>query len=131
MENKKFIPLNDLEVYKLARELSATGWEIYSELSWQDRKISGDQFIEAVDSVGANIAEGYFRFHFLDKIKFYYISRASLAESCDHWLELLHERGKVKKDKYDKMKQIEKKLSIKLNNFITVTYRCKNDKINN
>ena len=54
----------------------------------------GDQFIEAVDSVGANIAEGYGRFHYLDRIKFYYNSRASLIECNEHWIELLKERKK-------------------------------------
>ncbi len=123
--NGKFIPLNNLEVYKLARWLSTEGWEVYSKLTWQDRKTIGDQFIESLDSVGANIAEGYFRFHYLDKIKFYYISRASLAESCDHWLELLHERNKIKETSYLKIKEIKKTLSIKLNNFITSTYNSK------
>ncbi|MGB9743187.1 MAG: four helix bundle protein [Minisyncoccales bacterium] len=65
----KYILLKDLEVYQLARELSKIGWEIYNSLDWQTKKISGDQFIEATDSVGANIAEGYGRFHFLEKRK--------------------------------------------------------------
>ena len=121
-----FISLKDLEVYKLAIKLSDIAWEIYSALNWQDKKIMGDQFIKAIDSVGANIAEGYLRFHYLDKIKFYYIGRASLAESCDHWLELLFKRSKVDKVKFLAMKEIEKILSIKLNNFISSTYRLKN-----
>jgi len=91
---RKYILLNDLEVYKLARELSKIGWEIYQNLNWQTKKIMGDQFIEAVDSVGANIAEGYGRFHYLDKIKFYYNSRSSLIECNEHWIELLKERKK-------------------------------------
>ena len=91
---KKYILLNDLEVYKLARELSKIGWKIYQDLNWQTKKIMGDQFIEAVDSVGANIAEGYGRFHYLDKIKFYYNSRSSLIECNEHWIELLKERKK-------------------------------------
>jgi len=42
---KKYIPLKDLEVYKLARELSKIAWEIYQDLSWQDKKTMGDQFL--------------------------------------------------------------------------------------
>ncbi|GIV44793.1 MAG: hypothetical protein KatS3mg035_1916 [Bacteroidia bacterium] len=30
----------------------------------------GDQFVRATDSIGANIAEGYGRFHYLEKLKF-------------------------------------------------------------
>lgn len=42
-KNKKHIQLEDLEVYKLSRELSKIGWEIYQNLTWQDKKIMGDQ----------------------------------------------------------------------------------------
>jgi len=129
METKKYIKLQDLEVYKLARELSKIGWEIYNELSWPDKKIMGDQFISVTDSVGANIAEGYSRFHYLEKIKFYYIARGSLIEAGDHWLELLMERNKIKgEERFRNFKEVSKKLSIKLNNFITTTYKSKNNK---
>ena len=64
---KKFIPLKNLEVYKLARELSRIAWGIYESLDWREKKTMGDQFLSATDSVGANIAEGYSRFHYLDR----------------------------------------------------------------
>lgn len=88
----------------------------------------GDQFIESTDSVGANIAEGYKRYHYLDKIKFYYNSRASLSESCKHWLELLYERGKINQKDFEAAKELEKKLSVKLANFISTTYNSRNQK---
>jgi four helix bundle protein len=98
MENKKsYIHLKDLEIYKLERELSKTGWEIYETLDWQTKKVMGDQFITAIDSFGADIAEGYSRYHYLDKIKFFHIARASLVEAADHWLPLLEERRKSKR----------------------------------
>lgn len=122
---KKYILLKDLEVYQLARELSKIGWEVYESLDWQTKKIGGDQFIGATDSVGANIAEGYGRFHYLDKIKFFYNSRASLSECNDHWLELLYERGKVNEKQCKRFKQTAEKLSIKLQNFINSTYQSK------
>ncbi|MFC1646259.1 four helix bundle protein [Candidatus Omnitrophota bacterium] len=123
----KYIPLENLEVYKLSRELSSIAWIIYEQLSWQDKKIMGDQFIESVDSVGANIAEGYKRYHYLDKIKFYYTSRGSLSESCCHWLELLYERKRVSKKVFDQMKNSFEKLSVKLTNFINSTYQSKDN----
>ena len=116
-----YIALEDLEVYKLARELSREAWGIYRSLEWDDRKIMGNQFIESIDSVGANIAEGYKRYHYLDKAKFYYNSRASLSECCFHWLELLNERGKVDVKETERIKKIGNKLEIKLNNFIKTT----------
>jgi four helix bundle protein len=128
--NKKYILLKDLEIYQLARELSKIGWEIYQKLDWKTKKINGDQFIEATDSIGANIAEGYNRFHFLDKIKFYYNARSSLSEVCHHWLEILHERDKINKNLYLRYKKIAEKLMIKLNNYISSIYQSYNENKN-
>jgi len=82
---KKHILLEDLEVHQLAKELSKIGWEIYDSLTWQDKKIMGDQFITATDSFGANIAEGYSRYHYLDKIKFFYNAEPRLPKPNIGW----------------------------------------------
>jgi hypothetical protein len=34
----KYIKLEDLDVYKLARELSEIAWKVCSELEWNDKK---------------------------------------------------------------------------------------------
>jgi four helix bundle protein len=122
-KNKNYIKLEDLEVYKLARELSRVGWRIYEPFDWQMRKIIGDQFIESTDSVGANIAEGYGRFHYLDKIKFYYNARASLNECNDYWIELLKERNKTNEENYKEFKNIATRLLVKINNLISATFQ--------
>ncbi len=121
MENKNFITIKDLQVYQLSRKLSSIAWDIYSKMSFEEKKLMGDQFIRATDSIGANIAEGYSRFHFLDKVRFYYNARASQSESTDHWLELLFERNKINQQVFDEYKSISKDLQIKLNNFIKFT----------
>jgi four helix bundle protein len=121
METKTFITIKDLQVYQLSRKLSTIAWDIYSKKSFEEKKIIGDQFIRATDSIGANIAEGYSRFHFLDKVRFYYNARASQSESTDHWLELLFERNKINQQVFDEYKSISKDLQIKLNNFIKFT----------
>jgi four helix bundle protein len=119
---KEYLNLDKLEVYILSKNLSSISWKIYEEFDWKLRKITGDQFICATDSVGANIAEGYGRFHYLDKIKFYYNARASLKESR-HWFELMVERKIIKEeDKKDYLK-IYAKLSPKLNAFISASYK--------
>jgi four helix bundle protein len=122
-KNKNYIKLEDLEVYRLARELSKIGWKIYEALDWNTKKINGDQFIESTDSVGANIAEGYGRFHYLDRIKFFYNSRASLSECDNYWIELLKERNKVNDEGYKNFKAITQKLLVKLNKLISATYQ--------
>jgi four helix bundle protein len=66
----KYIELKDLKVYQLARKLSELAWPLYTRLDFDSKKTIGNQFIRAVDSIGANIAEGYNRYHHLDRVKF-------------------------------------------------------------
>ena len=121
MINKHYIILKELKVYQLARKLSTIAWKIYSKMSYEDKKHIGDQFIRSTDSVGANIAEGYSRFHYFDRVRFFYYARASQSEATDHWLELLLERNKISIETFEEYKSISKELQIKLNNFIKCT----------
>jgi four helix bundle protein len=75
-------------------------------------------------SFGANIAEGYSRYHYLDKIKFFYNARASLTEA-EHWFEPLRERDKIKEKNCQEYKEIATKASLKLQNFISAVYKAK------
>ncbi len=121
METTTYIALKDLQVYQLARKLSSLAWDIYSNLNYEQKKIIGDQFIRSADSVGANIAEGYARYHYLEKARFYHFSRGSLSEACQHWAELMLERKIITQTIFDSLQEIHKPLEIKLNNFIAVT----------
>lgn len=112
--------LKDLEIYKLAREISNEVWEIYEKMDWQTKKITGDQFISAIDSIGANIAEGFGRYHFLDKNKFNFNARGSLFESL-YWLEILEKRKKLTPAQFNSLNKKLKNLAIKLNNYIQST----------
>lgn len=118
--------LEDLEVYKLAREISDEAWQIYNSLSWQDKKIIGDQWITAIDSIGANIAEGFGRYHYLDKNKFNYNARGSLFEAL-HWLKLLLKRKKISQSQFKSLENKLKNLGIKLNNYIQSLKKLKNN----
>jgi four helix bundle protein len=124
---EKYLSLEKLEVYKLSRGLSQSAWKVYGGLSWQEKKTAGDQFIEATDSVGANIAEGYGRFHYLDKTKFYYNARGSLLEAR-HWLNLLVEREKVGAGDREQFLAVYSELRPRLNGLINSTLKAKNQK---
>jgi four helix bundle protein len=121
MESQNYIQLKNLEVYQLSRKLSTIAWEIFCRMNFEDKKHMGDQFLRAVDSVGANIAEGYGRFHYLDKVRFYYNSRASHYEAFIHWSELLFEREKISIEEFNSINKTAQILQVKLNNFITST----------
>ena len=125
MAKASYIELENLEVYKISRKVSRVAWEIYEALDWRKQKTMGDQFLESTDSVGANIAEGYGRYHYLDKIKFYYNSRGSFLECKNHWLSLLEERKCADIKLINKFKEESKDFLLKLNNFISATYKAK------
>jgi four helix bundle protein len=119
-----YVKIEDLFIYKLSMELCDSGWSIYEKLDWRDKKIMGDQFITAVDSNAANIAEGYGRFHYLDRIKFYYNARASLIES-KHWASLLQKRNKIFFQTYDNFIKQANHVHLELNKYIKTCYNSK------
>ena len=86
--------LGNLQVYQSALELSEKAWEIYIRIPKEFRFEMGSQFLRSIDSIGANIAEGYGRFHYKDEAKFYYNARGSLWEA-KHWLLLLRKRNLI------------------------------------
>ena len=89
---KKFLKLNDIEAYKLSFHLSIYVWDLVLEWDIFAKKTIGTQFVNAVDSISANIAEG-FGIHFKkDKVNFFRYSRGSLKECLD-W----NEKARVRK----------------------------------
>jgi len=122
-----YIKLGDLFVYKISLELCDLGWQIYEPMDWRIKKIMGDQFIESTDSNAANIAEGYGRYHYLDRIKFYYNARASLLEA-KHWILLLYKRKKITKEQFDEFITRAEQVGYELNKFIKQTYNSKYQK---
>lgn len=122
MGENKYVKLGDLEIYRMAVELSCECWKIYKNLNWQDKKIIGDQFIESTDSVGANIAEGYGRYHYKDRIKFYYNARGSLLEA-KHWLFLLYLRNKIDQNQFNALLRKLEAMHKKLNSYISSCYK--------
>lgn len=82
----RYLQLNDIGCYKKAFLLSNYIWNVIEGWDWLAKKTVGVQFITAIDSISANIAEGFGRYGKKDKIKFYYYSFGSVKESLD-WNE--------------------------------------------
>ena len=112
-----YLKLNELLPYRSAIELGRDCWKIYESMNWEVKKIIGSQFITAVDSIGANIAEGYGRFHFLDRIKFYYNARGSLVEA-KHWMLLLKERNFIAEELFIELIEKTNILNKEINTYI-------------
>ena len=111
--------LQTLEIYTLACDLSKKCRKIYELFDYQTRKIVWDQYIRSIDSIWANIAEWYGRFHYLDSVKFYYNARWSLLEAI-HRTSLLHDRKFLPDDIYNEINSSLEILSKRLNTFIKV-----------
>ncbi|MCK9162707.1 MAG: four helix bundle protein [Arcobacteraceae bacterium] len=120
--------LGKLDIYKHSVNLSKEIWEVYSSLQVDLKYNIGNQVIRSIDSIGANIAEGYGRFHYKDSLKFYYNARGSLWGS-KHWVYLLYQRELLSKERYEKILGDLNLLGKKLNGFInSMKERSKNDK---
>lgn len=119
-QEKKYLQLKDVRPYIISRELSKIVWDKVSLWEYLAIKTIGDQFIRSTDSIGANIAEGFGRFHKKDKIKFYYNARGSVYESL-HWVDIAYERKLITEKVYREIIEKLKKLPTELNHFIKVT----------
>ncbi|MEI6144716.1 MAG: four helix bundle protein [Candidatus Berkelbacteria bacterium] len=116
----KYLQLNDLEAYKTAFNLSNYVWDSVSKWDHFSKTTIGRQFTEAVDSVSANIAEGFGRFGKRDKINFYRYSFGSVKESLD-WNEKAKIRKLLTNDEYDHVFQELNKLPLLINQLIKYT----------
>lgn len=116
----KYLKLNDIECYKISFHLSNYVWNIVVKWEWFPKKTVGAQFVEAVDSISANIAEGFGRHFKKDKIKFYSYSKGSLKESFD-WNEKSKVRELVSNDEYNYIFSELDKLPKSINSLIKYT----------
>ena len=115
-----YLTLNDIESYKISFELSNNVWDLVITWSYLAQKTIGAQFIDASDSISANIAEGFGRYHKKDKIKFYHYSKGSVME-CFDWLEKAFRRKLINEKEYIDLKTELEKLPKSINGLIKFT----------
>jgi four helix bundle protein len=120
MEDKRYLKLNDIECYKISFHLSNYVWNVVLKWESLERRTIGEQFIRAVDSISANIAEGFGRYNKKDKIKFYRYSQGSLSESLD-WNQKAKVRKLLSDDEYNFIFAELQKLPKALNALIAYT----------
>ena len=97
---KKFLNLKDIDCYILSYRLSNYVWEIIIKWDYFTKNSIGSQFARAMDSISANIAEGFDRYNKKDKIKFYRYSIGSLYECLD-WNQKSIKRKLITQDEYN------------------------------
>jgi four helix bundle protein len=100
MQENYYLKLNDIDSYKIAFHLSNYVWSIVVEWDYFAKKTIGAQFVDACDSISANIAEGFGRYHKKDKIKFYRYAFGSTKE-CFDWTEKAKVRNLITLEQYN------------------------------
>ena len=128
---KKYLQLNALNAYKTAFNLSNFVWDVVIKWDYFAKNTVGEQFVKAMDSISANIAEGFGRYSKKDKIKFYRYSNGSLKE-CFDWNQKSKKRKLLSDKEYDYIFEELQKLPKELNQLIQFTNQklyCERDKI--
>ena len=115
-----YLKLNKIDAYKISFELSNYVWQIVSEWNNFASYGIGQQFTNSIDSISANIAEGFGRYHKKDKIKFYYNARGSVYESLD-WLKKAKTRELLTEEQYNHILKELKKLPKEINGLVKYT----------
>jgi len=123
MEVKSF---ENLEVWQIGRDLVTKVYTLTASLPQSEAFGLVAQIKRAALSVPANIAEGFGRYHYMDKAKFYLNARGSLYELKSHLL-IARDLGYLKKSQpvADVLTLVDN-LGVKLNNLIATTRKLKN-----
>jgi len=109
--------LEELRVYVLSMEMGEKVWNIVVGWNYFEMDTVGKQLVRAVDSVAANLSEGFGRYHCKETINFGYYSRGSLYETRT-WLTKAHNRGLITGEVFQKFMMEIDDIGVKLNNYI-------------
>ena len=109
--------LEELRVYQQSMELAEKIWNIVTDRDYFSEDTAGKQLIRAVDSIAANLSEGFGRYHYRENKNFGYYSRGSLYETKT-WLIKAHNRKLVKSEDFNSFIKELDDIGIRLNNYI-------------
>jgi four helix bundle protein len=107
-----------LQVWQAAHELRvAVHRRVVPCLPPEERFDLIQQIRRASKSIGANIAEGYGRFYWMDNVRFCYNARGSLAETLDH-LIVARDLGYIDSTLYQEIRSAADRAFRLLNGYI-------------
>jgi four helix bundle protein len=107
----------NLQIYQLSEKLADRVWK--AVICWNNisKDTLGKQLVKAVDSIGANIAEGSGRGSDAELRRFLRISRGSLYETR-HWLRCAYKRRLLTEKRVSELVPILEELVPKLNAYL-------------
>ena len=120
VEQKKFLKLSDIESYRIAFHLSNYVWDVVMKWDGFAKRTIGEQFVDAMDSISANIAERFGRYNKKDKIKFWRYSQGSMSECLD-WNQKAKVRKLISEEEYEYIFKELQKLPKAINSLILYT----------
>jgi four helix bundle protein len=109
--------LEDLELYQLAESFSDDIWFIVLEWDYFAKDTLAKQLVRSADSIGANIAEGFGRYHYKENKNFCYFSRGSLIETKG-WLNKAKTRNLISETQYSEYLNKLSTIHLKLNAYL-------------
>jgi len=115
-----FMSLENYGAYRISFALSNYIWNMIIKMNYFEKDTVGKQFARAVDSISANIAEGFGRFSKKDKIRFYYYSLGSVYE-CIDWNKKCYERSIISHEQFIHISRNLESLPREINQLIKYT----------
>lgn len=112
--------LEELEVYNKSMALADKVWTIVLGWDFFAKDTVGKQLVRAIDSISANLREGFGRYHYKDKMRFSYYSRGYLFESKT-WITKARNRNLMGDEDAEEFLSFLNDLGVKLNNYISAT----------
>ena len=109
--------LEELQVYQLSMEIGERVWEIVIKWDYFSKDTIGKQLVRSVDSIAANLSEGFGRYHFNEAKHFGYYSRGSLFETKT-WLTKANNRKLISENDFNSFMNNINIIGVKLNNYI-------------
>lgn len=109
--------LTDIEIYVISEEFSNHIWGIVKNWNYFEKETLGKQLVRAVDSISANIAEAYGRYHYKDRQKFGYYARGSFEETKS-WLRKNYKRNLISNGQKELLNTYVRLIGPKLNGLI-------------
>lgn len=91
MSGQRQFPLDEFELYNLARAFRVKTYRLVRQLPEEERYCLEKQMRRAAVSVTNNIAEGHGRWHYSENIQFCRTSRGSVEELIDDFNTCLDE----------------------------------------
>ncbi|MBN1384288.1 MAG: four helix bundle protein [Elusimicrobia bacterium] len=115
----------ELNVWKEARKYKKDIHELVKKFPRKELYVLTNQLCRAANSITANIAEGYGRYHWQENIQACRVSRGSINEILDHLYTAL-DCEYITQETFDNYYSRGRDLERLLNGYIRYLEKCKN-----